>query len=43
MKDKLINEDIHDQLKEQIQELTKQYEGKVNSMADAKEKDIMGS
>ena len=43
MKDKLINEDIHDQLKEQIQELTKQYEAKVNSMADAKEKDIMGS
>ena len=43
MKDKLINEDVHDQLKEQIQELTKQYEGKVNSMADAKEKDIMGS
>jgi ribosome recycling factor len=43
LKDKLINEDIHDQLKEQIQELTKQYEGKVNSMADAKEKDIMGS
>jgi len=43
LKNKLINEDIHDQLKEQIQELTKQYEGKVNSMADAKEKELMSS
>jgi ribosome recycling factor len=43
LKDKLMNEDVHEQTKEQIQELTKQYEGKVNSMAEAKEKDIMGS
>ena len=43
LKDKLMNEDVHEQTKDQIQELTKQYEGKVNSMSDAKEKDIMGS
>ena len=43
LKDKLMNEDTHDQTKEQIQEMTKQHEGKVNSMADAKEKDIMES
>jgi ribosome recycling factor len=42
-KDKTMNEDIHEQTKEQIQDLTKQYEGKINSMAEAKEKDIMGS
>lgn len=43
LKDKLMNEDIHEDTKTKIQELTKQYEGKVNSMAEAKEKDIMGS
>lgn len=43
LKDKLMNEDVHEQTKEQIQELTKTYEGKVNSMAETKEKDIMGS
>lgn len=41
LKDKLMSEDIHESTKEAIQELTKQYEGKVNSLAEAKEKDIM--
>ena len=40
-KGSVITEDEAKHGKEQIQELTKQYEGKVNSMADAKEKDIM--
>ncbi|OYW18733.1 MAG: ribosome recycling factor [Planctomycetales bacterium 12-60-4] len=40
-KDKLLSEDEHTTLKDEIQELTKKYEGKVNSMADAKEKDVM--
>ena len=43
MKDKTMSEDIHDETKESIQDLTKQYEGKINSLADAKEKDIMES
>lgn len=41
LKDKLMSEDLHDATKEAIQELTKQYEGKVNALAEAKEKDIM--
>ncbi len=40
-KDKLLTEDERDQLKDAIQELTKQYEGKVNDMALAKEKEVM--
>ena len=40
-KDKLLTEDERDAAKEEIQELTKTYEGKVNSMATAKEKEIM--
>lgn len=40
-KDKLLSEDEHTGLKDEIQELTKKYEGKVNSMADAKEKEVM--
>ncbi|MBI5759945.1 MAG: ribosome recycling factor [Planctomycetales bacterium] len=40
-KDKKLTEDDCDAVKEQVQELTKQYEGKVNSMAEAKEKEVM--
>lgn len=40
-KDKVFSEDDRDRLKDQIQELTKTYEGKVNTEAAAKEKDIM--
>ena len=36
-----MGEDERDDTKDQIQELTKKFEGKVNSMADAKEKDVM--
>lgn len=43
LKDKTMSEDIHENTKEQVQELTKTYEGKVNSLAEAKEKDIMDS
>ncbi|MEK6258525.1 MAG: ribosome recycling factor [Planctomycetota bacterium] len=43
LKDKTVSEDIHDQTKEEIQNLTKQYEGQVNSLAEAKETDIMES
>jgi ribosome recycling factor len=43
MKDKTMSEDIHDETKEGIQELTKQYEGKINALAETKEKDIMES
>ncbi len=41
LKDKTLSEDLHAGLKDDIQELTKKYEGSVNSMADAKEKDVM--
>jgi len=41
LKDKVMSEDIHESTKEQIQELTKTYEGKVNHLAEAKEKDVM--
>ena len=40
-KEKILSEDLRDQTKEQIQELTKQHEGKVNQMAAAKEKEVM--
>lgn len=40
-KDKVMGEDERDDTKDQIQDLTKKFEGKVNSMADAKEKDVM--
>lgn len=40
-KDKLLTEDDLEKLKEQIQELTKQYEGAVNTNAADKEKQIM--
>ena len=40
-KDKVLSEDQRDDVKEQVQELTKKYEGKVNDHYDAKEKDIL--
>lgn len=40
-KDKLISEDQAATLKDQIQDLTKKYENKVNELAKDKEKDIM--
>lgn len=40
-KDKLFSEDDRDTCKDSIQELTKKYEGRVNSMSSAKETDIM--
>lgn len=40
-KEKLISEDQTATVKDQIQELTKKYEGKVNDFAKDKEKDIM--
>jgi ribosome recycling factor len=40
-KDKSLTEDECDQTKEQVQELTKKFEGKVNDMASAKEKEVM--
>jgi ribosome recycling factor len=40
-KDKALTEDECDQTKEQVQDLTKKFEGKVNDMAAAKEKEVM--
>lgn len=40
-KDKVLSEDLRDQTKDQVQDLTKKYEGRVNEMASAKEKDVM--
>lgn len=40
-KEKILSEDLRDQTKDQIQELTKQHEGKVNQMASTKEKEVM--
>ena len=40
-KDKLLTEDICKATKEEVQELTKKYEGFVNSEATAKEKQVM--
>jgi len=40
-KEKLISEDQAATLKDQIQELTKKFEGKVNDLGKEKEKDIM--
>jgi ribosome recycling factor len=41
LKDKLLGEDLHEGLKTDIQELTKKFEGQVNSLAESKEKDVM--
>jgi ribosome recycling factor len=40
-KDKLISEDDRDKLKEEVQELTKKYEGEANESAKAREADVM--
>ncbi len=41
-KDKVLTEDERDQLKEEIQELTKKYETEVGDLAKARETDVMG-
>lgn len=41
LKDKMMSEDIHEGLKDQIQELTKTYEGKVNTLTETKEKEVL--
>ena len=40
-KDKILTEDERDTTKDKVQELTKKFEGKVNELSAAKEKDIM--
>jgi ribosome recycling factor len=40
-KDKKLTEDDRDSVKEQVQELTKQYEAKVDTLADAKKAQVM--
>lgn len=40
-KDKSMSEDDRDTTKDSVQELTKRYEGLVNSCAEAKEKEVM--
>ena len=41
LKDSEVSEDVHSGTKDEIQELTKKYEGKVNALAEAKEKEVM--
>jgi ribosome recycling factor len=40
-KDKMLTEDDRDSVKEQVQELTKQYETKVDTLAEAKKAQVM--
>ena len=40
-KDKDLSEDERDQVKDEIQELTKQYEAQATDLAKAREKDVM--
>ena len=40
-KDKVLTEDDRDSVKEQVQELTKQYETKVDTLAEAKKAQVM--
>jgi ribosome recycling factor len=40
-KDKELSEDERDKVKEDIQELTKQYENQASDMAKSREKDVM--
>ena len=40
-KQKLFSEDDRDQAKEEIQDLTKRFEGKVNDLASSKETEVM--
>jgi ribosome recycling factor len=41
VKDKLSSEDQRDEIKEEVQKLTTDYENKVNDLAKAREKDVM--
>ena len=41
LKDKALSQDDADRLKDQIQDLTKKFEGRVNSLAEAKESSVM--
>ena len=40
-KDKLISEDVRDQVKEEVQELTKKFEHTVTELAKAREKEVL--
>ena len=40
-KDKAISEDDRDGLKDEVQELTKKFEAKVNDMAKTRESEVM--
>ena len=40
-KDKAISEDERDSTKDEIQELTKKYEARINEMAKSRESDVM--
>lgn len=40
-KDKVISEDIRDNMKDQVQELTKKYEAEASELAKARENDVM--
>lgn len=40
-KDKEVGEDVRDSVKDEVQELTKKYEGEVDSAAKAKEEEVM--
>lgn len=40
-KDKLFSEDERDDIKDEVQKLTKKYEDEISDMAKAKEKDVM--
>jgi ribosome recycling factor len=40
-KDKDLSEDDRDQTKDEIQDLTKRYEGQATDLAKAREKDVM--
>ncbi len=40
-KDKVLTEDERDQIKNDVQDLTKRYEGSASDLAAAKEKEVM--
>lgn len=40
-KDKLVSEDIRDDLKNEVQDLTKKYEDKISEMAKSRESEVM--
>ena len=41
MADKALTEDDHDKCKEEVQDLTKKFEGKVNEIAEKKAAEIL--